>query len=73
VTKSPFHFDLVGLAQGLQKSASLATKMGKLKQHVEEAKKALATHEGHVKEIKELMEKAEGDQKSKLKKVLTSA
>ena len=31
VTKSPFHFDLVGLAQGLQKTASVATKIGKLK------------------------------------------
>lgn len=66
VTKNPFHFDLVGLTQGFQKTATAASKISKLKKHVDDAEKALATHQGHVNEIKELMQKAEGDQKTKL-------
>lgn len=61
--KRPFHFDLVGLASGLHKTASVAQHVGKLKNHVADAEKALATHTGHVNDIKNLLQKAEGDQK----------
>ena len=69
----PFHFDLVGLAQGLHKTASVAQHIGKLKNHVTDAEKALATHTGHVNDIKALLQKAEGDQKTQLSDVLKSA
>lgn len=59
--KRPFHFDLVGLAQGLHKTASVAQHIGKLKAHVQDAEKALNTHTGHVNDIKALLAKAEGD------------
>lgn len=71
--KRPFHFDLVGLAQGLHKSASVAQHIGKLKNHVADAEKALSTHTGHVNDIKNLLQKAEGDQKHQLEDVLKSA
>jgi hypothetical protein len=71
--KRPFHFDLVGLAQGLHKTASVASHMSKLKQHVQDAEKALTTHMGHVDEIKNLLSKAEGEQKLQLAEVLKSA
>ena len=32
--KRPHHFDLVGLAQGLHKTASVASHISKLRQHV---------------------------------------
>ena len=32
--KLPHHFDLVGLAQGLHKTASVASHISKLRQHV---------------------------------------
>ena len=41
VSSQPFHFDLVGLAQGLTKTASTAAKVQKLSSHVREAKKTL--------------------------------
>jgi len=71
--KRPFHFDLVGLAQGLHKTASVASHISKLKQHVKDAQKALTTHRGHVQDIKNLLSKAEGDQKFQLAEVLKSA
>lgn len=46
--KSPFHFDLVGLAQGLTKSATMAAKMHELEKHVNEAKKTLESHRQHL-------------------------
>lgn len=57
----PHHFDLVGLASDLKETASHAVKIQKLSAHVREAKKTLEVHKSHVKEIQELMEKAEGD------------
>ena len=71
--KLPHHFDLVGLAQGLHKTASVASHISKLKQHVTDAEKALSTHMGHVEDIKGLLAKAEGDQKFQLAEVLKSA
>lgn len=61
VSTQPFHFDLVGLSQGLTKTVSTAVKVQKLSSHVREAKKTLEQHKGHVKEIGDLMQKAEGD------------
>jgi len=69
----PYHFDLVGLAQGLTKTASTAAKIQKLSAHVRDAKKTLEQHKSHVAEITELMTKAEGDQKTELQGVLSSA
>jgi hypothetical protein len=69
----PFHFDLVGLAEEVTKTATTAAKVTKLSAHVREAKKTLEMHKNHVKEIQELMEKADGDQKKELKDVLKSA
>lgn len=60
-TKSPLHFDLVGLATGLKKTVSVTQHISKLRQHVSDAEKALKTHEGHVQDIKELYEKADED------------
>ena len=71
--KLPHHFDLVGLAQGLHKTASVASHISKLRQHVQDAEKALSTHVGHVEDIKNLLAKAEGDQKFQLAEVLKSA
>ena len=70
MSNKPFHFDLVGLAQGLNKTMTSAAKVDRLKSHVQDAKKTLLTHESHVDEIKKLMENAEGDQKKELKSVL---
>jgi hypothetical protein len=61
VENKPFHFDLIGLAQGLNKSMTSAAKVDRLKSHVLDAKKTLLTHESHVEEIKKLMENAEGE------------
>jgi len=41
ITNSPFHFDLIGLAQGLNKTVTAANKVAKLKQHVDDAQKTL--------------------------------
>lgn len=71
--KLPHHFDLVGLAQGLHKTASVASHIAKLREHVQEAERALNTHQGHVEDIKHLLSKAEGDQKFQLAEVLKSA
>jgi len=75
VTKSPMHFDLVGLASGLKKTVSVASHITKLRQHVTDAEKALKTHEGHVTDIQELWAKADedSDQKKQLAEVLKSA
>lgn len=70
---SPFHFDLASLAQGLSQQASAAAHVTKLRNHVDEAEQALKTHEKHVTEIQELLGKAEGQQKTELTQVLTSA
>ena len=51
----PFHFDLVGLAQGLHKSASVAAHVNKLRKHVSDAKAALKTHQGHLQDIQDLL------------------
>ena len=59
--KRPHHFDLVGLAQGLHKTASIASHISKLRQHVSDAEKALKTHQSHVEDIKKLLQKAEGE------------
>lgn len=59
--QQPFHFDLVSLAEGLTKTASTAAKIQKLSSHVRDAKKTLENHQNHVKEIQDLMTKAEGD------------
>lgn len=69
----PFHFDLVGLAEGLSKTASTAVKVQKLSSHVREAKKTLEQHKRHVTEIEELVKKAEGDQQKELQSVLQNA
>jgi hypothetical protein len=69
----PFHFDLVGLAEGLSKTASTAVKVQKLSSHVLEAKKTLEQHKRHVAEIEELVKKAEGDQQKELQSVLQNA
>jgi len=49
--KPPHHFDLAGLAHSLSTEASMAHRITTLRTHVAEAKKALTTHEGHVKNI----------------------
>lgn len=69
----PFHFDLVGLAEGLSKTATTAQKVQKLSNHVKEAKKTLEQHKRHVAEIEELVKKAEGDQQKELTTVLDNA
>lgn len=51
----------------------MAQHIGKLKNHVADAEKALATHTGHVNDIHNLLQKAEGDQKHQLEDVLKSA
>lgn len=71
--KKPHHFDLAGLAHSLNTEATMAHRITKLRTHVAEAKKALATHEAHVKNIKNLLSKADGEQKAQLKDVLKSA
>jgi len=72
-TDVPNHFDLVGLAEGLTKTASTAVKVQKLSSHVREAKKTLEQHKRHVVEIEELVKKAEGDQQKELTSVLENA
>lgn len=42
--KSPFHFDLVGLAQGLHKTASVAAHVQTLQKHLKNAEVALQSH-----------------------------
>jgi len=59
--RAPHHFDLAGLAHSLSTEASMAHRITKLRSHVAEAKKALATHESHVKNIKGLLTKADGE------------
>lgn len=73
IVNKPFHFDLVGLAQGLNKTVSAAANVEKLKKHVLDAKKTLLTHQSHVAEIEKLMSQAEGDQKKELEVVLVQA
>jgi len=69
-TNSPFHFDLAGLAQGLHQTATIAHSVSKLQKHVNEAESALQTHQNHVKDIKDLLARAEGEQKYQLQDVL---
>ena len=71
--KSPFHFDLAGLAQGLSQTASVAHSVGKLQKDVAEAESALKTHQGHVADIKDLLSRAQGEQKFQLTEVLKTA
>lgn len=71
--KAPFHFDLAGLAHSVSKEASMAAHITQLRKHVMDAEHALKTHETHVKDIKELLTKADGEQKQQLSDVLKSA
>lgn len=71
--KSPFHFDLAGLAQGLSETASEAHSVGKLQKDLGEAQNALKTHQGHITDIKDLLTRAQGEQKFQLQEALKKA
>jgi uncharacterized membrane-anchored protein YjiN (DUF445 family) len=71
--KSSFHFDLAGLAQGLSETAVVAQSVTKLQSDLKEAEGALETQQAHVKDIKDLLTRATGEQKFQLKEVLKSA
>ena len=71
--KTPMHFDLVGLAEGLTETATIAQSVQKLSNDLTQAEDSLKTHQTHVNDIKDLLTRAKGEQKFQLKEVLSKA
>lgn len=71
--KSPMHFDLVGLAEDLTQTATIAQSVQKLQNDLSIAEGALKTHQQHLADIKDLLTRAKGEQKFQLQEVLKKA
>jgi len=61
--KPPMHFDLIGLAEDLTETATIAQSVQKLQNDLAIAEGELKTHQQHISDIKDLLTRAKGEQK----------